>query len=71
MSETQTRTVTIDGTKYSLNELSDDVKSQLASMRFAEQEVQRLQRQLALAQTARAAYARAVQAGLPKTTAAA
>lgn len=66
MSETKTRTVTIDGVNYNLNDLSDEAKSQLASMRFTELEVQRLQRQLAVAQTARAAYARAVQASLPK-----
>lgn len=71
MSETQARTVTIDGVKYNLSDLSDDTKNQIASMRFADLEVQRLQRQLAIAQTARAAYARAVQISLPKPAAAA
>lgn len=64
MSDVQT--VTIDGTRYELNSLSDNAKAQLTNMRLADQEIARLQMQLALAQTARNAYAQALKEELPE-----
>ena len=66
MSEQTTQTLTIDGTEYNLAELSDNARSQIANLRVTDQEIQRLNQQLAIAQTARAAYARALEAELPK-----
>ncbi|MFP4147251.1 MAG: hypothetical protein ACLFSI_06000 [Halorhodospira sp.] len=62
----QPRTVTIDGTTYNLADLSQNARQQLANLRAADGEIQRLERQLALARTARAAYARALQQELPE-----
>ena len=62
--EQQSRTVTIDGTEYQLDELSDNARQQLANLRVADTEIQRLERQLAIARTARQAYARVLQGEL-------
>ncbi|MFP4155650.1 MAG: hypothetical protein ACLFSG_08150 [Halothiobacillaceae bacterium] len=52
--------ITIDGKEYALADLSDEAKTQIANIRATEEEILRLQRQLAIAQTARATYARAL-----------
>lgn len=62
MSEEQK--ITIDGKEYNAADLSDEVKSQLISMRAAEQELARLQTQVAITQTARNAYAKSVKDSL-------
>ncbi|MCL7931572.1 DUF6447 family protein [Halomonas llamarensis] len=66
--ETQQKaaTVTIDGTEYHLNDLTDNAKAQLTNLRVTDQEVERLNQQLAIAQTARRAYANALQGELPE-----
>ena len=56
--------ITIDGKEYDTDQLSNEVKGNLAAMQFTDSEIQRLQAKLAAMQTARAAYARAVQEGL-------
>ena len=53
--------ITIDDKDYDLDKLSDATKAQLTSMRLADAEIQRLNIQLAIAQTARNAYALAVR----------
>ncbi|MCG5526333.1 DUF6447 family protein [Ectothiorhodospira haloalkaliphila] len=64
---TSPKNVTIDGKQYDLQGLSDNAKSQLTNLRVTDQEIERLNQRLAIAQTARAAYARALNAELPKT----
>ncbi len=59
---------TIDGTEYPLTSLSDEARSQLHMLRITDQEIQRLQWQLAIAQTARNAYAQALKTTLPSPT---
>lgn len=59
------QTVTIDGTQYRVADLSDNARQQLNNLQVADQEIQRLRQQLGLAQTARAAYAQALQQELP------
>ena len=66
MAEQTTQTVTIDGTEYTLDNLSEKARTQLTNLRVADQEINRLQQQLAIAQTARAAYAQVLSAELPK-----
>ena len=58
-------TITIDNKQYDLDSLSSDAKTQLASIQFVDAELARLQAQAAALQTARNAYAKALQAALP------
>ena len=60
MSE-QAQTITIDGKEFSLNDLSDQAKAQLGNLQAADTEISRLQVQLAIAQTARNAYAQVLK----------
>jgi hypothetical protein len=58
-------TINIDGKDYELDQLSTDARAQLQSMQFVDAELLRLQAQAAAMQTARMAYAKALQAALP------
>ena len=58
-------TITIDNQEYDLDRLSSDAKAQLASIQFVDAELARLAAQAAALQTARNAYAKALQAALP------
>lgn len=66
MTDKQKKTVSIDGTEYTLDELSDKAKSNLANLHITDREIARLQQLLAIAQTARNAYAKALKEELPK-----
>ena len=58
-------TIKIDNIDYDTDKLSDDAKAQLISLQFCDQELQRLQALAAAIQTARIAYAKALQSALP------
>ena len=58
-------TITIDEQAYELDNLSDDAKAQLASIQFVDAELARLQAKTAALQTARIAYAAALNKALP------
>jgi hypothetical protein len=58
-------TIKIDNIDYDTENLSDKAKAQLASIKFCDQELARLQAQSATLQTARIAYAKALQSALP------
>ena len=58
-------TITIDNVEYDTDKLSDEAKAQLVSLQFCDQELARLQAQSAALQTARMAYAKALQSELP------
>ena len=58
-------TITIDNVEYDTEKLSDEAKAQLISLQFCDQELARLQAQSAAYQTARMAYAKALQSALP------
>jgi hypothetical protein len=58
-------TIKVDNIDYDLDSLSDDAKAQLQSIQFVDQELTRLQAQLAAMQTARNAYVAALKAALP------
>ena len=60
--------IKIDNVDYDTDKLSDEAKAQLVSLQFCDQELQRLQAQAAAYQTARMAYAKALQAALPTPT---
>ena len=53
--------IRIDDKEYELDAMSEAAKANLASVRFADAEIERLTSQLAIARTARNAYAQALQ----------
>ena len=59
-------TVVIDKVEYDLEVLSDEAKAQLQMLQLTDQEIVRLNAQLAIAQTARSAYSQALKAALPQ-----
>ncbi|MFG6573894.1 hypothetical protein ACGYLO_20230 [Sulfitobacter sp. 1A13353] len=60
------QTIDIDGKSYEIDSLTDEAKSQLDNIRAVDLELKRLDQQKAIAQTARNAYARALQEELAK-----
>ncbi|MGZ3972001.1 MAG: DUF6447 family protein [Methylobacter sp.] len=59
-------TITIDNKDYELESLSEEAKAQLTSLQFVDAELQRLNAQAAVFQTARTAYAKALSNALPQ-----
>lgn len=66
MSQQAEQKITIDGKEYALKDLNDAARNQLISLQATDAEIARLQTQLAIAQTARNAYARALAEQLPE-----
>ena len=58
--------ITIDDIEYNSEDLSDNGKAQLASLQFLDAQMNQLQSEIAVYQTARAAYSSALQAELDK-----
>lgn len=56
--------IKIDGKEYDLDQLSAETKTQLANVQFVDSELQRLTAQTAVLQTARMAYAKALNEAL-------
>jgi Family of unknown function (DUF6447) len=63
----QARTITVNGKKYAIDDLSDNAKAQLTNIRVVDQEISRLETLLAIAKTARAAYAQVLGGEVQKT----
>ena len=59
-------TITIDDITYAEGDLSDEAKKELGSMQVCDQRIAIMQTDLAIAQTARNAYAAALNGLLPK-----
>ena len=59
-------TLTHNGKTYTVTELPEESQKQLLNVKVAENEIRRLQMQLAITQTARSAYEQALIASLPK-----
>ena len=57
-------TITIDNTDYDLDSLPDAAKAQIANLQAVDRRIAGLQEELAIHQTARIAYANALQAEL-------
>ena len=53
--------ITIDGKDYNLDDLNTAAKEQLASLQFAQNEIKRLEGQIAITKTAAAAYSTALK----------
>lgn len=58
--------ITIDGTEYDVDTLSDEAKAQLASLQVVDKKIVETQQQLAILQTARNAYGNDLKALLPQ-----
>ena len=56
--------IKIDDKDYDFDTLSEEAKNQLASIQFVDAELQRLNAQAAVLQTARMAYANALKSAL-------
>ena len=61
--------IKIDNKDYELDSLSEDAKGQLLSLQFVDAELQRVNAQSAVLQTARVAYAKALNEALAATQA--
>ena len=59
--------IKIDDKDYELDNLSENAKGQLLSLQFVDAELQRLNAQSAVLQTARVAYAKALNEALAAT----
>lgn len=57
--------ITIDGKEYPLEALSDIAKGNLFSMQLVDRKIAEAQQELAILQTARTAYAKALKEALP------
>lgn len=66
MTKQEKKTITIDGKEHDLNDLSEKARQQIFNLRMTDQEIEHLQQRLAIAQTARTSYSRALEAELPK-----
>ena len=56
--------ITIDEKEYETDDMSDEAKNQLGSLQFVDNEIVREQMKIAALQTARNAYAKALEAAL-------
>lgn len=53
--------ITIDGNEYSLDKMSDDARSNLLNIQFVDNQIQQLQNEWAVADTARLGYTAALK----------
>lgn len=58
--------ITIDGKDYDSEVLSKEAQDNILNLRYCDQRLTELRREMAIAQTARNAYAQALQGQLPK-----
>ena len=64
MAEGTDQKITIDEVEYNLNDLSDNAKAQLANIQFVDAQIQQLNNEWAVADTARMGYTNALKAEL-------
>lgn len=58
--------ITIDDIEYNLSDLSDNARAQLANIQFVDAQIQQLNNEWAVADTARIGYTAALKAELAK-----
>ena len=58
--------LTIDGTEYRIDGLSDEAKNQILNIQFVDERIQQLRNELAIADTARIGYSKAIKAEVSK-----
>ena len=64
---TDVQTLTLNGKDYDLTQLSDTARAHVVNIQVVDAEINRLQQQLAIAQTARNAYVAALIASVEPT----
>jgi len=64
MAEEKQAKINVNDTEYNMADLSDKAKIQVQNLRFSDAEIKRLNAQLALVQTARNAYIKALESEL-------
>ena len=64
MTDETTPTITLDGASYVVSDLTQAARDTLQSLQFVEEKLRKLQRKLAVSQTAHVAYARGLKAEL-------
>ena len=62
----QDQIIKIDDVEYRLDDLSDNAKAQLASIQFVDEQLQQLNNEWAVSDTARIGYTNALKAELNK-----
>ena len=65
--EIAAKKIKIDDVEYDLDALSDNAKSQLANIQFVDLQLQQLNNEWAISDTARIAYSRALKAEIAKS----
>ena len=60
--------ITVDGIEYNTEDLTDNGKAQLASLQFLEVQMNKLQNEIAVFQTAKSAYIAALKSELERTS---
>ena len=66
MAEGTDQKIMIDEIEYNLSDLSDNAKAQLANIQFVDAQIQQLNNEWAVADTARIGYSNALKAELAK-----
>ena len=66
MSKDNDQKINIDGKEYVLSELSDNARAQVANLQFVDAQIQHLNNEWAVADTARIGYTNALKSELEK-----
>lgn len=66
MSKDKDQKINIDGKEYSLSELSDNARAQIANLQFVDAQIQQLNNEWAVSDTARIGYTNALKSELEK-----
>ena len=66
MAEGTDQKIMIDEVEYNLSDLSDNAKAQLANLQFVDAQIQQLNNEWAVADTARLGYTNSLKAELAK-----
>jgi len=61
MSQSQNEMITIDDKEYNVADLTDEARSQIVNLKFVESQLQQLNNEWAVADTARMAYSSALK----------
>jgi hypothetical protein len=66
MAKKDEKKITIDGVEYNLDDLSDNAKNQLANIQFVDAQLQQLNNEWAVSDTARIGYTNSLKTELVK-----
>ena len=66
MSKDKDQKINIDGKEYSISELSDNARGQVANLQFVDAQIQQLNNEWAVSDTARIGYTNALKSELEK-----